>query len=178
MKTLLIGADGIAISIIPWTRAMLLLITGKAVVLQESDHIVSSASESWFVPEVMMYTKKIRKKKRKPTFSRFGIFYRDQWTCQYCGKKGTGKNLTFDHVLPRKHGGVTSWTNIVTACQPCNWKKADKLLKDSGMKLKVMPKAPTEQLPVFLMYQEGTHPESWKGYLMSSGYWNAELEEA
>jgi len=127
MKTLLIGADGTPISIIPWTRAMLLLITGKAIVLQESDSIVSSANESWFVPEVMMYTKQVRKKRRKPNFSRYGIYYRDRWTCQYCGTKESSKNLTFDHVLPRKHGGVTSWTNIVTACQRCNSNKADKL---------------------------------------------------
>ena len=178
MKTLLIGADGAPIGVIPWTRAMLLLLTGKVVVLKESEQNVNSANESWFVPEVLMYTKKIKKRKRTPNFSRYGIFYRDKWTCQYCGKKGTGKTLTFDHVLPRKHGGVTSWTNIVTACQPCNRKKGSLLLKDSGMRLKVMPKKPVEQFPVFLMYREGKHPESWKDYLVSDKYWNAELEEA
>jgi len=45
------------------------------------------------------------------------------------------------------------------------------------MKLKSTPKAPTEPLPVFLMYQEGTHPESWRDYLISAKYWNSELAE-
>ena len=72
--------------------------------------------------------------------SRFNVFLRDKFSCQYCGSK---KDLTFDHLLPRAHGGETTWENIVTACSMCNVKKGGKLLKHSGMKPKNYPKVPT-----------------------------------
>ena len=68
----------------------------------------------------------------KPSFTRFNVFLRDKFSCQYCG---SGEELTFDHLLPRSKGGETHWDNVVTACSTCNVKKGGKLLKSSGMKL-------------------------------------------
>ena len=66
-----------------------------------------------------------------------GVFRRDNWTCQYCGKKGNRKTLTIDHVIPKSKGGKTDWNNLVVSCSSCNTKKGDELLKDMGVKLKV-----------------------------------------
>jgi 5-methylcytosine-specific restriction endonuclease McrA len=55
-----------------------------------------------------------------PAFTRFNVFLRDRFSCQYCGSPN---NLTFDHVNPRRLGGRTSWENIVAACSPCNLRK-------------------------------------------------------
>ena len=48
-----------------------------------------------------------------PAFTRFNLFLRDRFTCQYCGSQ---QHLTFDHVIPRRLGGRTTWENITTAC--------------------------------------------------------------
>jgi 5-methylcytosine-specific restriction endonuclease McrA len=106
-----------------------------------------------------------------PNFTRFNVFLRDKFSCQYCGSK---KELTFDHLLPRSKGGKTNWDNVVTACSSCNVKKGGRLLSKSGMTLNIMPYQPsTEDLhrngknfpPNFLH-------KSWMDYL----YWDVELE--
>ena len=108
---------------------------------------------------------------KNPNFTRFNVFLRDKFSCQYCGSK---KELTFDHLLPRSKGGKTNWDNVVTACSSCNVKKGGRLLSKSGMTLNIMPYQPsTEDLhrngknfpPNFLH-------KSWMDYL----YWDVELE--
>ena len=108
---------------------------------------------------------------KNPNFTRFNVFLRDKFACQYCGDK---KDLTFDHLLPKSKGGLTDWNNVVTACSSCNVKKGGKLYKDCDLKLTTKPYAPTlEDLhkngrnfpPNFLH-------ESWMDYL----YWDIELE--
>ena len=64
---------------------------------------------------------------KRVAFTRFNVFLRDRFRCQYCGNFFHAKDLTFEHVLPRSKGGATSWTNIVAACDPCNVKKDNKL---------------------------------------------------
>ena len=54
---------------------------------------------------------------RRPAFTRFNVFLRDRFCCQYCGDHCPAHELTFDHVVPRSRGGRTTWTNVVTACQ-------------------------------------------------------------
>ena len=78
----------------------------------------------------------------KPSFTRFNVFLRDKFSCQYCG---SGEELTFDHLLPRSKGGETNWDNVVTACSACNVKKGGKLLKSSGMKFNQYPYQPSTE---------------------------------
>lgn len=70
----------------------------------------------------------------EPKFCRRSIFLRDRYRCQYCGDKHEGDELTFDHVIPRSRGGTTCWSNILTACMPCNLKKRNHLPNYSGRK--------------------------------------------
>lgn len=118
-----------------------------------------------------------------PKFSRRSILLRDRYCCQYCGKRFPANELTFDHLIPRAHGGKTVWNNIVMACAPCNAKKADKLPEFSGRKgtkrgnglrpLK-MPHQPTnaELLKAGLEFLPEHLREDFGSYL----YWSAELE--
>ena len=76
------------------------------------------------------------KPRSNPNFTRFNVFLRDKFSCQYCG---SNDELTFDHLLPRSKGGKTDWENVVTACSACNVKKGGRLLKNSGMKLNQWP---------------------------------------
>ncbi len=75
-------------------------------------------------------------------FTRKSLYQRDNYTCQYCGRRGGPDKLSIDHVQPRSKGGRTSWENCVLACVRCNARKADRSLKDSGLRLLRPPKRP------------------------------------
>lgn len=75
---------------------------------------------------------------RNINFSRRSVYLRDNYTCQYCCKKFKYEDLTFDHVIPRCDGGLTTFENIVTACKTCNFLKGSDLMDP-----KTKPKAPT-----------------------------------
>ncbi len=106
-----------------------------------------------------------------PNFTRFNVFLRDKFTCQYCGDK---KDLTFDHLLPKSRGGQTNWENVVTACSTCNVKKGGNLYKDCDLKLNSKPFKPS----VDDLHKNGKNfppnflHASWMDYL----YWDIELE--
>ena len=134
------------------------------------DRVIRSPSFSMKLPSVIALRSFV-KPQTNPSFTRFNVFLRDKFSCQYCGSK---KELTFDHLLPRSKGGKTDWDNVVTACSCCNVKKGGRLLSKSGMILNQLPIRPsTEDLhkngknfpPNFLH-------ESWVDYL----YWDVELE--
>lgn len=71
------------------------------------------------------------------------LYGRDRYLCAYCGLEFTLRNLTIDHVLPRSRGGKNTWMNTVTACKPCNVKKADRTPEEAGMQLLYRPYSPT-----------------------------------
>ena len=75
------------------------------------------------------------------TRTRFEVFKRDGFACQYCGrhKDQDAVKLHVDHVIPVKEGGGDEMENLVTACQDCNLGKAAKLLDDRA------PVTPIEQ---------------------------------
>lgn len=95
------------------------------------------------MPATLRLNKWVNRKTRMPTFRRHVVFARDDYTCQYCYKSLSSREATIDHVLPRSHGGVTSWKNTVTACRPCNRYKADNTPEKAGMVLRKQPATPT-----------------------------------
>ncbi len=106
-----------------------------------------------------------------PAFTRFNVFLRDKFMCQYCGSK---EDLTFDHFVPRSKGGLTTWNNVITACSSCNLKKSNKLHQDIKMHPIQLPFKPN----VHELHRNGkSFPpnylhESWMDFL----YWDTELE--
>ena len=70
---------------------------------------------------------------RRPPFTRFNVFLRDRFACQYCRAAAPAPELTFDHLVPRSRGGRTAWANIVTACTRCNLRKGNRLPQECGM---------------------------------------------
>ncbi|OYW58600.1 MAG: HNH endonuclease [Rhodobacterales bacterium 12-65-15] len=111
------------------------------------------------------------KPQKRVAFTRFNLFLRDEFCCQYCGARG---DLTFDHVVPRSKGGITSWDNVVAACSPCNLRKGSRTLRQSGLYLNRLPRAPSpEEMQAHGRRFPPNHlHESWMDYL----YWDAELE--
>ena len=124
------------------------------------------------VPEVITLTGFDRLPTRAVTFSRRNIYKRDRFQCQYCGENPGSEELTIDHVVPRAQGGVSSWTNCVLACLPCNKRKADRTPQQARMKLKKQPVRPTWK-PVYADHR--VRLASWSKFI-SEAYWNVELE--
>ena len=62
--------------------------------------------------------------------TRFKIFERDRFTCQYCGKKPPEVILHTDHIYPKSKGGQDDELNLITSCRDCNLGKKDKILKN------------------------------------------------
>ena len=129
---------------------------------RESGEAVNATSISIPVMDVVVLStyNGMRAKMRVP-FSRANLLKRDNYTCQYCGKKRQTKDLNIDHVVPRARGGITSWLNCVTSCFRCNTRKDDKLLKEAGMELLNKPFAPTWS---FCAFNSVTNPK-WEKFL-------------
>lgn len=95
------------------------------------------------VPEVIVLRRYNGVPRVTVPYTRRNLVRRDGLRCQYCGNAPGLVGLTIDHVVPRSRGGATSWENCVTACLPCNGRKADRLLREAGMHLLRPPFAPT-----------------------------------
>ncbi|TQM92586.1 HNH endonuclease [Roseinatronobacter monicus] len=158
------------LSLWPWQDAVKAVFLDRVDILAEYEHVVRSQRMEIRVPSVVVLREYVKPRKRV-AFTRFNLFLRDEFSCQYCGAKN---DLTFDHVLPRKLGGVTSWENVVAACAPCNLRKGSKTLRESGMKLRTRPMRPeSEQLRNLGRRFPPNHlHDSWLDYL----YWDTELD--
>lgn len=158
------------LSLWPWQEAVKAAFLERVQIVAEYDHVVRSPSVEIRVPSVVVLKDYVRLGKRV-AFTRFNLFLRDEFRCQYCGSKG---DLTFDHVVPRSAGGVTSWENVVAACAPCNLRKGSKSLRRAGMSLRKPPRMPgAEELRNLGRKFPPNHlHDSWMDFL----YWDAELE--
>lgn len=127
--------------------------------------VLRSSNVNFIVPEVIVLPNYLRKPShgKKLRYSRISIFKRDNFVCQYCGEHKTRQELTVDHILPKSRGGKSTWLNIVSACKPCNWKKADKTPEEAGMKLLSVPKIPTWRDSLDL--PAGLKRELWDNFL-------------
>jgi len=174
-KTLLLDASYQPINIISWMKAIELLLAGKVEVVDEySDVPIRSPNLTLKLPSILRLVKNLKKNKEKVNFSRYNVFYRDNWTCQYCYEKKKTEELTFDHVIPKSRKTPDSgktWENIVAACWRCNGKKGNRTPEESGMVLLKKPEKP-KWTPKLVLRLNGNEPESWMSYV----YWHVSLE--
>jgi 5-methylcytosine-specific restriction endonuclease McrA len=153
-----------------WQDAIKAVFLDRVNIVSEYDRRVTSPSFSMRLPSVVSL-KSYVKPTRTPAFTRFNVFLRDRFTCQYCGAR---EDLTFDHVIPRSKGGTTAWENVVTACSPCNLRKGDKLPEQVAMFPFQHPFAPDVQdlHSNGRLFPPNYLHESWIDYL----YWDTELD--
>jgi 5-methylcytosine-specific restriction endonuclease McrA len=153
-----------------WQDAVKAAFLDRVDIVAEYDDYVHSPSTRIRIPSVVVLKDYVKPQKRV-AFTRFNLFLRDGFLCQYCGSKG---ELTFDHIVPRASGGVTSWENVVAACSKCNLKKGAKSLDRAGMKLFRPARRPSSeelrnsgrQFPPNYLH------DSWMDFL----YWDSELD--
>ncbi len=160
------------LSLWPWQDAVKAVFLGRVAVVHEYDHVIHSPRCSLRLPSVIAL-KEYAPTARYPAFTRFNVFLRDRFTCQYCGVRFPSQDLTFDHVVPRSRGGLTTWQNVVTACAPCNLRKGNKMPHSPESTPRIPPRRPT----VHQLQEAGrSFPphylhETWTDFL----YWDTEL---
>ena len=199
-RTLVLDASYRAHRVVSWQRAVQLLHDGRAEIVELYDEVLRAISRelaktlkvskqmlAWFelgadtsddsvlvvkMPAVIRLLGSVGRKK-VVKFSRINVLTRDNFTCQFCGDKKPMKELNYDHVVPRSKGGKTEWTNIVTACYPCNSKKRNRTPEEAGMRLLHAPVKP-KSLPIAALRLDSVKeiPACWRSWL----YWNVELQ--
>jgi len=165
-QTLLLDSSYYPLQMIDWKKALALFFTERAevVALHEREEI-RSTTQNFKLPKVMRLFCKIGDI-HSVKFNRMNVFYRDNFVCQYCHQKFKSIDLTLDHVYPKSRGGDTSWTNIVTACAPCNGKKADKLLNSTSFTLSRVPFEP-QWISIFLKKLSKKEKDLWNDWFSS-----------
>lgn len=158
------------LSLWPWQETIKAVCLGRVDVVSTYDTVIHSPSLEILLPSVVSLKSYVAQD-RAPAFTRFNLFLRDGFSCQYCGR---GEDLTFDHLLPRSRGGRTTWENILTACASCNLAKGGKTPAEAAMRPRRQPCRPT----MYQLQERGRRfppnhlHESWLDYL----YWDIELE--
>jgi len=146
MSVLLLNASYEPLTTVSWKRAMTLVLTGRAeLVEQDGDRVVRSAGGTEFpLPNVVRLMKMVSfagmRSTESPRFSKKALNARDNRECQVAGCDEFGS--TIDHVTPRSRGGETSWENCVLMCLAHNGAKGDRTLDQLGWTLKKDPVAP------------------------------------
>ena len=178
---LILNADYTPMGIIDWKRAMTWLFRyGNAVgsrieILEyhETD-LVQTSTGPIKIPSIIKSSRYFKIFNKRVNFSRKNVFIRDNFTCQYCNKKFPIGKLTYDHVIPKSlwklNSSPTCWTNIVTACIHCNFKKSNKTPSQANMPLQIEPFAPQKSIKYLpLAYQLTTilkdFPKEWNAYV-------------
>ena len=121
-------------------RAVVLLEKQKAVVIENNGHVVTSERRSFSSPSVIRLSYHIKRPRPVLKMTRKEVLQRDDYTCQYCGKRG--HDLTIDHVVPRHRGGPHVWENVVAACKGCNHRKGGRTTAEARMDLHRAPFRP------------------------------------
>lgn len=175
---LVLNADFRPLSYFPlslwsWQDAVKAVFLDRVNIISEYDRVVRSPSFEMRLPSVISL-KDFVAADRRPAFTRFNVFLRDRFSCQYCAHPFPTQELTFDHVVPRSKGGRTTWENVVTSCSACNLRKGNQLPHQCGMVPVSPPFAPTayelqehgRSFPPNFLHQ------SWRDFL----YWDSELD--
>ena len=161
------------LSVWSWQDTVRAIFLDRVAVVSHYDRVIRSPAMEFRLPSVVALKEYIPQN-RRPPFTRFNVFLRDRFSCQYCHGPFPAPELTFDHLVPRSRGGRTSWTNIVTACNRCNLRKGNRLPHECGMQPANRPAVPTahELRRNGRLFPPNYLHDSWRDYL----YWDVELE--
>jgi 5-methylcytosine-specific restriction endonuclease McrA len=115
-------------------------------------------------PRVIVLTVFDRMPRRHVRFSRANVMTRDSFTCQYCGERPPRSHLNLDHVVPRAHGGRSTWENVVASCVDCNRRKGGRTPEQAGLRLLRAPARPRWTPLASLPLSHVRHAE-WRPFL-------------
>ena len=163
-EVLVLNSDYEPLNVCNLRRAITLLHLGKADVLHAAERTIRTHQGELASPAVLKLRHHVRRPIPQLRLSRRSVFARDEYECQYCGQ--TARDLTIDHVIPKRLGGPATWENLVTCCRRCNARKGDKALHQTGMRLRQEPRRPRYVPYISLTkYVAGQKNELWRPYL-------------
>lgn len=159
---LVLNANFAPINVCTTKRAIVLVLTGKASLVMNGRGVIQSVSRTYPRPSIIRLGMMVKRPRPSVKLTKREIFRRDNYTCQYCGQRK--KNLTVDHVIPRRLGGNHSWENLVTACSTCNHSKGGRTNDQAGIRLLRKPNIPsTSAYYIFGRYVNGN--QEWEPFL-------------
>lgn len=162
-RALVLNATYEPLCVVASRRALILVMSDKAEILHAGRGMFRSEKVAFPEPSVVRLTHFVKVPFRaRVALNRRAVFARDGHRCQYCG--AAAENL--DHVVPRSKGGTHTWENVVAACRPCNTRKEDRLLAESGLKLRNRPAAPRAR--AWVVMAAGALRPDWEPYLEAS----------
>ena len=151
MPVLVLNANFEPVNVCDMRRAVGLLMAEKASMVVNGRGEIKTINSTFPRPSVIRLQKMISRPRPVLKMTRREVFRRDNYTCQYCGKKTS--DLTIDHVIPRHLGGKHVWNNVVAACSHCNHRKGGRLPEEVNMRLMRLPAEP----PTSAQYIFGRH---------------------
>lgn len=158
---LVLNLNYVPINVSTVRRAIILVSKGKAELLENHRGEVRTVTATVEAPSIIRLVYLVKRPFAPRKLSKKEIFLRDQYTCQYCGKKT--QELTLDHVVPRRQKGAHTWENVVAACSRCNLRKAGRTPEEANMRLKTQPRIP--QPNPYRILQNRAILDEWKPYL-------------
>jgi 5-methylcytosine-specific restriction endonuclease McrA len=163
------------LSLWSWQDAIKAVFLDRVSVVSEYERTIRSPSLEIRLPSVIALKEYIPAS-RRPAFTRFNVFLRDKFACQYCGGGFAAQDLTFDHLVPKSLGGRTTWHNVLAACSPCNLRKGNRLAHHVGMLPIRLPDEPStsELQENGRAFPPNYLHQSWRDFL----YWDSELDPA
>ena len=153
MKVLKLSAQGVPQSWISLEQAVIhsaagdvRWVAGSEVAVFHGGHNAISGLQSIIVVHSIIGTRgvsRINPFDLKPGLANDKLFARDRNVCAYCGGHFDERVLTREHIVPVAHKGADHWMNVVTACRPCNHRKAARTPEQAHMPLLYTPYVPS-----------------------------------
>lgn len=132
--------------------------------INETDKKIKTVKGFVKIPTVIVLNHYDKIPRQTVKFTQKNLWERDNFTCQYTGKKVTRTNGNIDHIIPRSQGGKTSWENCVIAHKEINAIKADRTPEQAGLKLLKKPSAP-RIMPVSFYIRNKEEVKDWELFL-------------
>jgi 5-methylcytosine-specific restriction endonuclease McrA len=159
-QALVLNATYEPLCVVSTRRALVLLLDEKAELLHAAAGIFRSERAVFAEPSVVRLWHYVKVPySARIALNRRAVFARDGHRCQYCGD--SAENI--DHIIPRSRGGMHAWENVVASCRPCNSRKRDHLLEETGMRLRRPPTVPRQR--TFILVASGAIRTEWEPYL-------------
>jgi 5-methylcytosine-specific restriction endonuclease McrA len=149
-------------------RAVIMTLKNSVFVEEwDGDRVLRSAHDEFPVPSVIRRRTyiNVRRRREQSGMKRLRIYMRDKFRCQYCAEKKGVAELTLDHIMPRSRGGDNSPVNIVTACVPCNNRKANRTPGEARMPLLTSQSALRVKLERVVLCHYAEARAEWRKYL-------------
>lgn len=181
-KCLVLNADYLPIKIVGWKKSVIwgiydAMYSGVQVLeYYKSLYILGSGNKNYRLPSVVKNIQWYNIYNKPLKLSSKNLFIRDNYTCQYCGKKLLSHQLTKDHIIPKSRFKQfsnkktwNSWENLTTSCSLCNRKKGNRTPDEANMKLYNSPKTPNKThidiISSIITHRMDNIPQEWRVYL-------------